>query len=114
MASFKLDPNGVEIYIGSDATVTPVTDFTTKEQQIDKSTGLPLYKVNAELIVDGAVETVALKIASKDAFTLQARTEYKVNGSLYATPWLKDGARNVSVSFKLVGSLIPAKAPRGE
>lgn len=114
MAQLILNTEDTTIFVGSDATVTPIVDFETKEPSTDKETGLPLYKVNVEIISGGEVSQVAMKVASKDAFTLAPRSEYKVNGKLIAVPWLADGSKRVSISYKVVGSLVAVKATRSE
>lgn len=113
ISALKLSESEYEIF-ALDPKVTKVTDFKTKEDSVDKATGLPLWKITVALTHGGETDLVTLKVASKDSPSIQPKTEYKVQGALYATPWLADGARNASVSFKVVGSLVPAKAARGE
>jgi len=109
----KLAENEYEVFT-LDPKVTKITDFTTKEESVDKATGLPLWKITVALTHNSVTELVTLKVASKDAPSVQPKTEYKIQGALYATPWLADGARNPSTSFKVIGSLVLAKATRGE
>jgi len=113
MASFALHPE-TKLFIGADATVTPVTDFATKLPQLDKS-GLPVFKINADIIFpDGSVTHSTIKVITKDAFVLAPRTEYAVKGVLAATPYLPDGANRIATSFKVYGELAPAKPFRTE
>jgi hypothetical protein len=110
--NIKTDTATAEISTGRNPEVVAITDFTTKLPSLDKTTGLPLYKVSVELVEDGEVTAIALKIASKDAFTLAPRTDYKMVGSFYTVPYLSDGSNKISYSYKLIGSLVPVNAQK--
>lgn len=116
----KLDNSSTRIYTGSAIKVTAVFGFENgarlTTQSVDKSTNLPLWTIEGEFIQktpEGQEDNVEagkkIKIASATEPVLKARTEYEVDGDVYATPYLKDGARNAEVSLLVVGSLKPAR-----
>lgn len=94
------------------APVFPYVDGTRSETQaVDKETGLPLWTATVEFIQgETAQQGTKVKIASKDVPELAPRTEYKINGSLTATPYLVQGTKNVGISLLIVGSLVSSRA----
>lgn len=102
------------LFIGSKPEVRPVFGWTDgkkdEHQSIDVETGLPLWVFDAELIIGEEVETLRVKFASKDEPTFKARTEYRVDGSLIATPYVAQGTNRVAVSVLARGSVVPASS----
>lgn len=112
----SLDTAKTTIYITSKSEVTAVQGFVdgkrSEEQSRDKTTGLPLWSIVAEIIQGDEIQTgVKIKIAAETAPTVTPRTEYKIDGDLFATPYLQTGGRNAEVSFLLVGSLKANRLP---
>ncbi len=111
-----LDAAKTAIYTSSKPEVTPVQGFVdgkrSEDQSRDKVTNLPLWSIVAELIQGDEIQTgVKIKIASETAPVVSPRTEYKIDGELFATPYLQTGGRNAEVSFLLVGSLKANRLP---
>lgn len=108
-----LDAVTTLFYTGSKPKVTAVFGYTNnvkdENQAIDEATGLKVWSTELEFIQgDYAEQKTKIKILSDKEPELLPRTEYKADGQIIATPYLKDGARNASVSIAVLGGFKPA------
>ncbi|WMY79206.1 hypothetical protein [Citricoccus sp. I39-566] len=110
---FPLD-SSARLFIGSKPEVREVFGYNDgkreENQSVDIETGLPLWNFDAELIIGEEVESLRVKVAAATAPVLKARTEYRVDGSLLATPYVAQGTGRVAVSVIARGSIVPANA----
>jgi hypothetical protein len=112
--AIAMDKGAYRFFTGSDAEITPVENYDTKLQEIDKISGLPLFKITGELInkIDGSVLAGAkLKLAAKTAQEVAARTEYGFTGDLMAVVYTDQRTNQAAISYKLIGSLVSDNAP---
>jgi hypothetical protein len=107
-------------FVGSAATVraskefiktvegAPRVDPATQPHIRDEKTGLPIWTVAGELIntLDESVTVVNLKILNETEPVISARTEYTLDGDLFATVY-EDKAKKPAVSWKLIGQVVP-------
>lgn len=105
----KLDTKELTIFTSSKPEISPVFGFEDgkrlTDQARDKETNLPLWSVIVELVQgENSEQGKKIKVASADAPTLNPRTEYKVSGSLFATPYVPNGGRNAEISYLMVGA----------
>lgn len=95
-----------------------VVDYETRVAKTYKDTGLPIWVVKAQILTDVDTENerseeVKLKIVSATPPVVKRYESLSWSGDLVAVPWLADGARNVSYSYTLIGSLVPAVQAKG-
>lgn len=117
MAAFNLKTEKIKFFVGSQADVQKVEKFSTerldeKPQDVDKVSGLPLWKIQVELIDEalGEVTQITLRIAASEKPMLQPRADYTVVGDLRVVPYIKNGTSRIDFSYTLVGSLKRAGA----
>jgi len=100
------------IFVGSSAEPTPVNNWEDNKvvgQATDPNNlNLLAWTIRGELCQPNEKpEAIRLKVFSASPPALNPRTEYRVDGLLFAVPYLT-AANRVEVSFTLHGKLVPA------
>ena len=99
------------VFVGSDAEATPINYWSENKpagQASDPANpSLLAWNVKGELCQPNEKpEDIKIKMFSATPPSLNPRTEYRIEGSLFAVPYLTASGR-VEVSFTLNGKLVP-------
>lgn len=107
----SINTSETTIFVGSDAEPTPVNNWSENKvvgQATDPNNpNLLAWTIKGELCQPNEkAEDIRIKVFSATPPSLNARTEYRVDGLLTAVPYLT-AANRVEVSFTLQGKLVP-------